>query len=135
MTKPTKAGAKKAKLLGCSCGGYLDEWGYCATGGGYPITQACPLVCPLCRSALTWGGGCTSCKGTSTRADRTSWTFPGDLYEVQRGHWVKVGGPQKACTPDQNKACALIVDKVLAGELKEPEAQEKIQDILNPVPF
>ncbi len=138
MTKPTKGGPRKAKApTGCTiCGGIVDEKGFCATGGGYPMMMTSPFVCPFCRSRLSWDGGCNGCHGTFTKSDRSTWTFPGDHYRVENGHWVIQEGPQKACTYEQNEACIEIVRQVLDGKLSEIVAQDRIQGILHPeIPF
>ncbi len=138
MTKPTKGGTKKAKApSGCPvCGGTQDEKGFCATGGGYPGTMACPFVCVFCHQSLSWDGGCSWCFGTHTPSDRATWTFPGDEYQREKGHWVMVAGPQKACSPEQNSACRDIVRAVVDKEVSEIVAQDRIQTILQPeVPF
>jgi len=115
--------------MGCSCGAYLDEHGYCLTGGGYPIIYTCHFVCPFCRHSLSWDGGCTNCKGSHTPSDRLTWTFPGDRYEVQYGHWVQVEGPAKATSPENVKACMQVIDKVFLG-LNVEEANKEIAGIL-----
>ena len=65
------------------------------------MTVRPPYVCPLCRHPLTWEGGCESCHGTST-GRREEWTFPGDRYELEAGHFVKVAGPRRAMTSAEN---------------------------------
>jgi hypothetical protein len=77
-------------------GAVLESTGWCPTGGGYAVTYttgagvgalACPFACPICRGLLSWDGGCNGCRGSRTPEDRTSWTFPGDRYEAQGGHY------------------------------------------------
>ena len=93
----------------------LDSRGFCARGNGFALDAKCPFVCPLCRSALTWSGGCDSCKGTGrSPAPRELWAFPGDRYEPQGGHFVRVCGPRKACTPEENKAGLKAIRAILA---------------------
>ncbi len=41
----------------------------------------------------------------------------------------------RECTPEENKACMQVYKLVLSLRLSVPEGQERIQDILNPVPF
>jgi len=41
----------------------------------------------------------------------------------------------KSCTHEQNSACMEIVKLVLGGKLSELSGQERIKEILNPVPF
>jgi len=53
---------------------------------------------------LDWDGGCIRCHGCTT-GRREDWTFPGDKYEIQKGHWQRVAdGPRLACTPEENRA-------------------------------
>lgn len=86
----------------CACGGSLDARGFCGRGNGFPMVVRCPFVCPRCRYPLHWDGGCESCRGTST-ARREDWAFPGDRYELEAGHYVKVaGGPRSACSSVEN---------------------------------
>jgi hypothetical protein len=97
-------------------GGMLDARGWCRAGDGYPIDMKCPFVCPLCRAPLSWSGGCDTCKGTGTpAAPRERWAFPGDRYEIRLGHYVKVDGPRRACSVEENKAGLARVRAVLAG--------------------
>jgi len=121
------AGPKKCPIQGC--GGYLDDIGLCQDGFGFPITTSCPFVCPMCGANLDWSGGCMSCKGATAPEDRLTWTFPGNEYEVQHAHWVKVGGPAKATPPDKMKACMRVMDKVWLG-LSAELANKEIAGIL-----
>ncbi len=137
MRKRTETGKQKSPPKGCNiCGGWLDEKGFCATGGGYPVTMLCPFVCPFCRKLLKWDGACMFCFGSHTPEDRATWTFPGDEYQVEGGHWINQGSANEVCTPQQNIACMEVVRLVLDGKLAQVEAQERIQGILHPeVPF
>ena len=67
------------------------------------MTMNCPFVCPLCRNPRMWSGGCFYCHGTST-GRREDWAFPGDRYELDGGHFVKVCGPRRACSVEENAA-------------------------------
>lgn len=86
-----------------SCGVVLLASGLCSAKGGYSSAMACPHACPICRGPLAWDGGCDRCHGC-TSGKREDWTFPGDRYELDKGHWQRVDGPRKACTPDENVA-------------------------------
>jgi hypothetical protein len=85
------------------CGGSLRDDGLCLRGGGYPMTMACPFVCPVCRQRMQWDGGCNACHGTPT-VDRAAWTFVGDRYELEHGHYRLVARTEtlRVCTPDEN---------------------------------
>jgi len=121
------------RIKGCPvCTGVMDETGFCVTGKGYPITKTCHFMCPFCRQELTWDGACIWCHGTHTKDDRSTWSFPGDEYHVQHGHWVKVAGPQMARSVDENTACQAVVQQVLDKKLSEKEAQARIHGILHP---
>jgi len=134
MAKKRGDGSRAPK--GCTiCGGQLGEYGFCATGGGFPGMMACPFTCPFCRRLLSWDGGCNFCHGTLNKDDRASWSFPGDHYHLEQGHWQLKEGPSKACTPEQNMACMMVVQAVLDKKISELRGQERIQEILNPVPF
>ena len=76
-------------------GAPLDASGWCREGGGWPLTLRCPFFCPVCRARLGWDGGCLRCFGTVTPADRETWQFPGDEYQLDEAtrHYVRVGGP------------------------------------------
>jgi len=41
----------------------------------------------------------------------------------------------RLCTKDENRRCMEVVMDVLNKRITEPEGQERIQEILNPVPF
>ena len=97
----------------CDCGSSLLASGRCSSTGGYPATATCPLACPICRGALGWDGGCQRCYGCTT-GKREDWTFPGDRYELDKGHWQKVDGPRPACTPAQNAAGFAAIRVLLA---------------------
>ena len=87
----------------CDCSARLLASGLCSATGGYPASARCPHACPICRGPLGWEGGCERCHGCTT-GQREDWTFLGDRYELDKGHWQKVDGPRKACTPEQNAA-------------------------------
>jgi len=137
MTKATKGGKKKDRPKGCPvCTGPVEDNGFCMRGGGYPLSMVCPFMCPFCFQGLSWNGGCMWCHGTHTTDDRSTWTFPGDEYRMDKGHWVKHAWPQNALTSEQNIACKEIVKLVLDGKLSELAGQERIQGILHhEVPF
>lgn len=89
--------------------------GFCMRGQGYPMTEVCPFSCPICRKPLQWSGACYECFGTTT-GRREDWSFPGDHFELQEGHWVKVAeGARRACTQAENKAGARDLLRALAG--------------------
>ncbi len=92
----------------------------------------CPFHCPICRTLLKWDGGCNSCHGTANIDDRASWTFPGDRYKLEDGHWVLQEGPAKAVSMEQNIACNLVVQAVLDKKISELRGQERIHEILHP---
>ncbi len=132
-----KRGGKAGVAKGWpSCTGPLDDKGFCTRRGGFPLTMACPFVCPFCRQGLTWDGGCNWCHGTYNMDDRESWTFPGDQYDAVGGHWLRIGKAQEVCTPQQNEACIAVVLDVLNRRISELAGQERIKEILHPlVPF
>jgi len=136
MTKPTKGKTPKA-LTGCStCGGRLGEYGFCESGGGFQGKMECPFSCPICRFKLSWDGGCNSCHGTANIDDRASWTFPGDRYWLELGHWVFKEGPAEAVSMEQSIACNLVVQAVLDKKISELRGQERVHEILHPeIPF
>ena len=99
----------------CPVDGAAMVRGICTRGGGAPMTDRCPFACPICRKPLEWCGTCYSCHGAVT-GSRADWTFPGDRYELEDGHWIKVlDGPRRACTPAENQAGARELLRVLAG--------------------
>lgn len=95
----------------------LRSDGFCVRGGGYPLGLECQTACPYCRGLLSWSGGCGRCFGTTTSADRRTWTFPGDRYECDdeqgrpRGdgrHWILVAkGPRPVYRPTQTESATL----------------------------
>jgi len=95
--------------------------GLCSATGGYPATSSCPLACPICRGPLGWDGGCERCHGC-TSGQREDWAFPGDRYELDKGHWQKVDGPRKACTPEENAAGFARLRAVLGVDVARPSA-------------
>lgn len=112
----------------CDCGAALYASGLCAEAGGYPATaaltwwqdyeHALPQVyrftCPHCRGPLDWSGGCERCHGCTT-GRRDDWAFPGDRYELEKGHWQCVAsGPRPACPPAANAAGLAEVRALLA---------------------
>jgi len=93
----------------------LQADGFCPQGGGYLLTLPCPFACPICRKPLAWDGGCEACKGCTT-GDRRDWTFPGDRYEIEGGHWVRwAKGPRPACTVAENAAGFAAIRAVLGS--------------------
>jgi len=103
----------------CDCGASLLASGLCSAAGGYPATSSCPLACPICRGPLAWDGGCERCHGCTT-GRREDWTFPGDRYELDKGHWQRVDGPRKACTPAQNAAGFAQLRAALGFDVARP---------------
>lgn len=87
----------------CDCGARLLTSGTCAATGGYPATAACSIACPMCRGPLAWDGGCERCHGCLT-GRREDWTFPGDRYELEAGHWRRTEGPRRACSLEETAA-------------------------------
>ena len=99
-------------------GAILESNGRCKTGRGFPATLRCPFACPLCRQPLDWDGGCQACHGCRT-ARREDWTFPGDRYELEGGHYRWVAGKdRRACTPLENAAGLAEVRRILTGGAK-----------------
>ena len=112
----------------CACGSQLELTTIrcAATGlcpryvwrqeGREPFTLAtpCPYACPTCRHALSWNGGCLTCYGSANSGDRDTWTFPGDRYERDSYHWVKVDGPRRAVSPLENMQAAHILARLVA---------------------
>jgi hypothetical protein len=41
------------------------------------------------------------CHGCTT-GRREDWSYPGDRYELEKQHWVKVGGPSRAIVVEGN---------------------------------
>jgi hypothetical protein len=104
-------------------GAILGDLGYCHKGQGYPFTIPCPFVCPLCRGALDWTGGCGACHGTNT-GERSRWSFPGDGYythdpEGRRigdgKHYVKQQGPRPAAEKAVNSESANMIARILGN--------------------
>jgi len=86
---------------------------------------------------LAWDGGCERCHGCTT-GRREDWTFPGDRYELDKGHWQPVDVPRKACTPEQNAAGFAAIRAVLgkvdylsAGRATIPPIDPAIRDKLH----
>lgn len=128
IERPTTALAPRSPIeirRYCHDGGTLDIQGRCGIGDGFPVEMACPFVCPICRHALEWSGGCFGCHGSLTPDDRQTWTFPGDRYDThdERGrpigngqHWVwQATGPRLACRPEQNQEAAAMLARVLGA--------------------
>ncbi len=112
------ASGKPASKMPSVCpadGARLQADGWCPTGNGYLAHMSCPFVCPICRQPLSWDGGCEHCHGCTTGA-REDWTFPGDRYELEAGHWRKIlAGPRRACTQEENAAGARTLGVLLAA--------------------
>ena len=130
VAEPDRSGKSAPKR--CPCGSALMASGKCEETGNYPANlNHPPFVCPFCRSPLDWQGGCVHCYGSATSADRTTWTFPGDDYEVSGPHRVKVvSGPRKCCTPAQSHAAGKIVQAVLDREVDLPTALGMLEECL-----
>ena len=87
-----------------------DEW-----GNQLYAPVPCPFHCPVCRGRLDWDGGCVRCHGTKT-GERAEWCFPGDRYERDESHWVKVAsGPRMACSYEENQTAMANIKRILAG--------------------
>lgn len=96
-------------------GARLQADGWCPQGNGYLAHMACPFACPICRQLLSWDGGCEHCHGCTT-GEREDWTFPGDRYELDAGHWQKIlAGPRRACTREENAAGARTLAAILGA--------------------
>ncbi len=52
-----------------------------------------------------------------TAGDRATWTFPGDRYERAGMHWVKIDSPRRACSPDESRQAAAVVQAVRHGTI------------------
>jgi hypothetical protein len=116
----------------CGCGSERLESGLCKDEGLWPImvwrweggqrftlAVKCPWVCEYCRTRLTWDGGCYECHGSVTSWDKDTWTFPGDKYERDGWHWVKIDGPRACMLGAENAAGFAQIRSILAkvGEL------------------
>jgi len=108
----------------------LQADGFCPRGEGYVLTLACPFSCPICRRPLAWDGGCEACKGCVT-GQREDWTFPGDRYEIEAGHWrLKAKGPRPACTVAENAAGFAAIRELLGrGQASDSSLAEPIAAI------
>lgn len=117
-TAKVTAVATPVTTTGSTCredGAILEANGYCKRGRGFPATMQCPFVCPLCRHPLDWDGACMACHGCTT-ARREDWTFPGDRYELEDGHYRWVAGKaRRACTPEEKAIGLAEVRRILAG--------------------
>lgn len=119
---PTPTATTREPLMVCPYdGAVLRTDRVCPKGGGYPLGEPCPFVCPICRQPLGWHGGCFRCFGS--RNGRDGWTFPGDKYELYDDtgqpitdghHWVRVlKGPQRACSPEDNVDALNAVRRIM----------------------
>ena len=126
----------------CGCGAGYSQ-GHCQDTGLYPryvwrregrerftLSLSCPFACPCCGGGLEWDGGCHACHGSVTSWDRDTWTFPGDRYEREAGHWVKTDGPRRAGTRSEHLACLDLQRRQLAGQLGRLEALTELAGIL-----
>jgi len=112
---PRKAKPARGTVSICPADNSPVKNGVCSRTGEFPMTERCPFACPICRKALEWSGACSSCNGTMT-GQRDDWTFPGDRYELEDGHWVKaLDGPRRACTRAENQQGARDLVRALAG--------------------
>jgi hypothetical protein len=84
------------------------------------MTAGCPFACPICRGPLGWGGECLNCHGCRT-GRRADWTFPGDTYELQGGHYRLVArGRTPVCSPEDNAAAMRTLRTILRRTAHEP---------------
>jgi hypothetical protein len=119
--------AKKPAV--CETDGSVLENGFCHAGGGYAKHWPCPFVCSICRGPLTWNGGCHRCHGCRT-GERDDWTYPGDRYELDAGHWRLVAkGPFPVASQEQNKAALRVVHDVWAKNITAEQGHERVRDI------
>ncbi len=129
---PKKAALAPGKLTICPADRAPIRDGVCSRTGWFPMTESCPFSCPICRKPLEWCGACYSCHGT-TSGKREDWEFPGDRYELEDGHWIKVlDGPRRACTPAENQAGARELLRVLSGA---PMLKKRRAEVVDEVPF
>jgi len=129
---PRKAKAARGTVSICPADNALVKNGVCSRTGEFPMTERCPFACPICRKPLEWSGACHRCHGT-TSGQREDWSFPGDRYELEGGHWVKTAdGPRRACTRGENQAGAREVLRVLSGAALETRLPA---EVLDEVPF
>jgi hypothetical protein len=90
------------------------------------MPEVCPFACPMCRKPLEWSGACYACHGTIT-GQREDWSFPGDRYELERGHWVKVAaGPRPACSRVENRAGAGDLVRIFAAGAGVAPVEEEV---------
>jgi hypothetical protein len=116
--------ADTAKPSQCATdGALLDPNGFCHAGHGFAPSADCPFTCPFCRHPLAWSGACEACHGCTT-GRRDDWTFPGQRYDFQAGHWrpdPTAPAGQPACAPEDNAAAARAINRML-GRLVLPES-------------
>lgn len=106
--------------------------GKCQDAGEYPASLTRPPVaCPFCRESLDWRGACLRCYGSATSGDRNTWTFPGDDYEVDGVHRVKVAsGPRRCCTAEQSHTAGQIMRAVIDQEIDVATALGMMEEAL-----
>jgi hypothetical protein len=56
--------------------------------------------------------------------------MPGDCYEVVGAHRLKVCGPRRACTPQENAAVLKTIIALAAHEIDADMAGELVEEIL-----
>lgn len=63
--------------------------------------------------------------------------MPGDCYETVGAHRVKVCGPRRCCTPQENAAALGLIKEILARAIDGEMAGEVLTGIMiehNPLP-
>jgi hypothetical protein len=105
-------------------GALLDDHRYCHRGRGYAAGTECPFSCPLCRGPLGWAGDCQQCHGTTT-GRREDWTFPGQRYEFDGGHYklVDPATMRPVCSPEDN-AAAMRALRALLRRFPPPPTED-----------
>ena len=100
----TRGPSGRVSLTCASCGGLVDAEGKCLTGNGYPVDAICQTACPVCRLRLDWSGACQHCHGSRTSEDKSTWTVPGDRYDLDDGHWrLMAPGPRPIYLPTRDE--------------------------------
>ncbi len=101
----------------CHCEAPLLASGRCSATGGFPSTANPHSVlpaCPHCRGPLEWSGACFRCHGSPT-GRREDWGFPGEEYQLDKGHWqVSAPAGRRACSPEDNAEAVKAYRAVLA---------------------
>ncbi len=113
----------------CGCGAPLLASGRCSDTGEYPSSGRCPIVCPACRGALQWDGGCFRCHG-SPETQREGWAFPGSRYGRHGHHMLPIDGSRRACSHEENTRAHALVQAVLSREMDVATALGALDEVM-----